>query len=124
MNDSVAAVDQASHQSLVGIVARVWADPSSPRLSLSLSRALTALLAAAAWPIWPGRWHFFLPWCGESLSPWVSELPPPQALSCAWLSLTCVCQEPGVSPLVVRAGLDPEVRVIPPAVPKRWVQSG
>uniref|UniRef100_A0A8C8X130 Myosin XVIIIA n=1 Tax=Panthera leo TaxID=9689 RepID=A0A8C8X130_PANLE len=65
-DDSVAAVDQASHQSLVGTPARAWTGLFSPCLFLNLSQALAVVTCCSAGLV--RKWHCLLPLYSDSIS--------------------------------------------------------
>lgn len=146
----MAAVDQASHQSLVGIPGRAWAGLLSPFLFFSLGRALPYELlpasqrghcggvggvqqsgpdtkhfavvcpALSCQPVWPRRGH-----C--DLRPWCHrELHPwvSELRPCPSCASSVSARSPRTTSLRVRAWLDPEDTVIPSPCPQVQEQAG
>ena len=150
-DDSVAAVDQASHQSLVGIPGRAWAGLLSPFPFFSLGRApplMSYCLPVGGGTVGgvggvqqsgPDTRHFSVVcpalscqpvWPGRGhcdLRPWCHrEL-------CPWVSELRPCpicassvsaRSPRTTSSQVRAWLDPEDTVIPSPCPRVQEQAG
>lgn len=93
-------------------VGTLWAGgPSS--LAQTPSAFELCALSLSCQPVWPGRWHFLLPWCSGEHHPRVSELRP-----CPSRASSVSARSPVTTSSVVRAWLDPEDTVIPSHCPQ------